>query len=98
MADLFIREIQPQEIEAENPDPQRLVMAGENGPGQVIEVFLTGLALIALALRLGRIVALFGDRNRVAMGTGYTLGPSQLADGLEALQVVDEVLDLDHRP
>src|SRR5262249_26819830 len=39
-----------------DPDPQRLVMAGENGPGQVIEMFLTGLALIAPALGLGRIV------------------------------------------
>jgi hypothetical protein len=73
-------------------------MAGENGPGQVIEVLLTDLALIALTLRLGRIVALFGDRYGVAMGTRDTLGPAQLADGLEALQVVDEVLDVDHRP
>ena len=61
MADLFIREIQPREIETENPDPQRLVMAGEDGPGQVVEVFLTGLALVALTLGLSRIVTLFGN-------------------------------------
>jgi hypothetical protein len=73
-------------------------MAGENGPSQVVEVSLTGLALITLTLRLGRIVTLFGDGRRVAMGTVDALRPSQLADGLEALEVVDEVLDVDHRP
>jgi hypothetical protein len=73
------------------------VMAGEDGPGQVVEVLLTRLALITLTLRLGRIVTLSGDRRGVAMGTDDALGPSQLADGLEALEVVDEVLDLDHR-
>src|ERR1035437_4102169 len=98
MADLFIREIQPHEIEAEDPDPQRLVMASEDRPGQVVEEFLTGLALVALSLRLGRIVTLFRDPRRVAMGTGYTLRPTQLTDCLEALDVVDEVLDVDHRP
>jgi hypothetical protein len=29
---------------------------------------------------------------------GHALGPPQLADGLEALQVIDEFLDVDHRP
>jgi hypothetical protein len=32
------------------------------------------------------------------MGTGNALGPAQLADRLETLPVVDEVLDVDHRP
>ena len=72
-------------------------MTGEERPGQITEEFLTGLALIALPLRLGRIVILL--RNpRAAMGTGYRLGPAQLADRLETLQVVDEVLDVEHRP
>src|SRR5450759_4289677 len=58
----------------------------------------TSLTLVALSLRLGRIVPLFRDPRRVAMGTSYTLGPAQLADRLEALDVVDEVLNVDHRP
>jgi len=32
VADLFIREIRAHEIEAENPDPQRLVMAAKTVP------------------------------------------------------------------
>jgi hypothetical protein len=73
-------------------------MTGEDRPCQVVEVFLTGLAPVPLTLRLGRIVTLFRDLSRVAMGASYALGPSQLADCLEALEVVDEVLDVDHRP
>jgi hypothetical protein len=97
LADLFIREIQAHEIEAEDPDPQRLVMAGEDRPGQVIEELLAGLAPIALPLGLGGIVALPGDPRGIAMGTGDALGPPHLADRLEALSIVDEVLDVDHR-
>ena len=98
MADLLIREIQPHEVEAENPDPQRLVMTGEDGPGQVVEVLPTGLATVAATLELGRIVTLLGDPRGVAMGTGDALWPSQLADGLEAFPIIDELLDVDHRP
>src|SRR5271165_6796367 len=32
--DLFIREIQPHEIEAEHPDPQRLVVTGKDRPSE----------------------------------------------------------------
>ena len=98
MADLFIREIQPHEIQAEDPDAQRLVMAGKDRPGQVVEVFPTGLAVVATSLRLGRIVTLFRDPRGVAMRTSYALRPAQLADRLKTLQVVDEVLNVDHRP
>jgi len=73
-------------------------MAGEDGPGQVVEVLLAGLATVATTFRLGRIVTLFGDLRGVAMGTGDALWPSQLADGLEAFQVIDELLDVDHCP
>jgi len=98
IADLFIREIQPHEIEAEDPDPQRLVMAGEDGPGKVVEVLPACLATVAATLGLGRIVTLLGDLGGGAMRTSDTLGPPQLADGLEALQVIDEPLDVDHCP
>src|SRR5215210_624148 len=72
-------------------------MAGEDRPGQVIEVFLTGLALVALPLGLSRIVSLFGDPRGVTMRTGNALGPAQSTDGFVAFQVVDEILDVDHR-
>ena len=37
LSDLFIREIQPHKIEAEHPNPQRLVVTGKDRPGEVVE-------------------------------------------------------------
>lgn len=98
LSDLFIGEVQAHEVEAEDPDPQGLVMAGEDGAGQVIEELLTGLASVALACRLGRVMALLGDPPGRAVWTSHPLGPAQVADGLETFHVVDQVADVDHRP
>ena len=43
--DLLVGEVQPKEIQAQDPDPQRLVMSGEEGPGQVVEAAAAGPAL-----------------------------------------------------
>jgi hypothetical protein len=98
VADLLVREIQSHEIKTEDPDPQRLVMASEDRTSQVVEEFLTGLATVALPLRLGRIMTLFRNPQRVAMGASHALGPAQLANRFVTLPVVDEILDVDHRP
>ena len=98
VADLLVREIQSHEIKTEDPDPQRLVMASEDRPSQVVEEFLTGLATVALPLRLGCIMTLFRNPQRVAMGASHALGPAQLANRFVTLPVVDEILDVDHRP
>src|SRR5262249_62354668 len=46
--DLLIGTVQPQEIEAQDPDSQGLMMAREDGPGQVIEAARTAVAELAL--------------------------------------------------
>ena len=76
LSDLFIGEVQAHEVEAEDPDPQWLVMTGEDGAGQVIEELLTGLASVALACRLGRVMALLGDPPGRAVWTSHPLGPA----------------------
>jgi hypothetical protein len=73
-------------------------MASEDRTSQVVEEFLTGLATVALSLRLGRIMTLFRNPQRVAMGASHALGPAQLANRFVTLPVVDEILDVDHRP
>jgi hypothetical protein len=45
LGDLLIREVQPHEVQALDPDPQRLVMSGEDRPGQVVEAAAAGPAL-----------------------------------------------------
>jgi hypothetical protein len=59
---------------------------------------LTGLALRTLPRGLSRIVALLGDLCGTAVRAGHALGPTQRANGREALHVVDEALDLHHHP
>src|SRR5262249_31402194 len=49
---LLVGEVQAEEIQAEDPDPQGLMMAGEDGPGQVVEPAGTRLAEVALPGRL----------------------------------------------
>ncbi len=94
----YCRKSWMEEMKTEDPDPQRLVMAGEDRTGQVVEEFLTGLATVALPLRLGRIMTLFRNPRRVAMGASHAQGPAQLANRFVTLPVVDEILDVDHRP
>ena len=52
---------------------------------------------VALAVGLGLILAVLDDRLGRAVGAGDQVGPPHLPDGLEALGVVDEVADVDHR-
>ena len=41
LSDLRIRQIQPQEIEAQNPDSQRLMMSRENCPREIVKLTIT---------------------------------------------------------
>ena len=90
-------EVQPHEVEAQDPDPQRLVVAGEDCPGQVVEPLAAAVALVALPLGLGVVVAVLGGPGTATLGAPYAVRPAHQADGLEALGVVDEGLDVDHR-
>ena len=96
VSNLFIREIQPHKIEAEHPDPQRLVVTGKDRPGEVVEPLSTDGALILLSFRLGFVGPLFRDLGRVAVGAGYPLGPTHRSDGLKAPGIVNEVQDVQH--
>src|SRR3954447_22491754 len=98
LSDLFLREIQPHEVEAEDPRPQGPVMAGEDRAGQVIEAPPTGRALVPLPRRLGLVASLLGDSGGSAMRAGHSVGPAHLPDGLEASAIVDEVPDVQHHP
>ena len=66
LGDLLVREVQAHEVQAGDPDPQRLVVAGEDGVGQVVEASATAPALVALAMGLGVIPAVLDDRGRAS--------------------------------
>ncbi len=61
LGNLFIREIQSQEIQADDPDPPRLVVAGEERPSQVVEAFATGVAFGGFSTDLGYLNPAFGN-------------------------------------
>jgi hypothetical protein len=62
LGDLQSREVQPHEIQAGDPSPKRLVVAGEDGVGQVVEALTAALALVTLAVEFGVIPAVLDDR------------------------------------
>src|SRR5262249_3262769 len=94
--DRFIGEGQAQELEAEHTDPQGLMMAGEDGPGEVVEAAGTGLAKVALPCGLSLVAALEGDLGGVAVGAADPLRPPQVSEDLEAACIVDQGLNVEH--
>ena len=50
LGDLQAGQVQAHEIQANDPDSQRLVMAGEDGVGEVVEALPTGMTLVTLPL------------------------------------------------
>jgi hypothetical protein len=86
---------QTHEVEAQDPDPQRLMMAGEDGVGQVIEARLTGRAAVTLALRLPAVMTMPCHLVTFAYWAAHALGPPQTPDRLEAPGVIDQELKVD---
>src|ERR1700747_3491674 len=95
LRNLLIRDIQAHEIETQHPDFQRLMMARKNGVGQIIKAGIAVVALIALACRFRVIEAALDDLGGLTRWTRNTVWPAQLADGLIALHIINETLDID---
>ncbi len=76
MGNLLVREVQAHKIEAENPNPQGLMMTRKDGVGQIVKASLTGCAQITLTLGLGVVTPLFRHLRAVARWTLDTIGPA----------------------
>jgi len=61
LGDLLVGEIQPHEVQAQHPDPERLMVPGEDGVGQIIEPLVAAVAVVALSFPLGVVPAFLGD-------------------------------------
>src|SRR5215218_10785969 len=93
--DLPVGEVQPHEVEAQHPHPQRLMVSGQRRAGEVVEAPSTRLAPIALPMRLGVVAPVADHRIAAAAGTAYTLAPAVLAHQREALGVVQQGREID---
>src|SRR3954462_11009916 len=88
--DLPVREVQAHQVEAQDPDPQRLVVPGQDRAGQVVEAGAACRAAVALAARSGVVPAVAGHGGAVAGRAADALGPAMLADQLVAFRVIDQ--------
>jgi hypothetical protein len=74
--DLPIRQVQPHEIEAQHPSPQRPMMPCENSIGQVVETTITITAAISLATDFGCVVSVLDDMLAFAVRTTNAIRPA----------------------
>jgi len=93
--DLQIGEVQSHEIQTQDPDPQRLMMAGQDRPGQIIEATAAAFATVALAVGLFLIVAIADHRMARTARTLDAVGPTMLTDQIVALRVINERGEVD---
>jgi hypothetical protein len=87
--DLPVREVQPHEVQAQHPDPQRLMVSGQHRAREVVEAPRARLAAVALPVRLRVVAAVTHHRAAAAPGAAHALRPALLAHQREALGVVD---------
>jgi hypothetical protein len=71
------------------------MMSRKKGVGQVIKASVTVVTLIALTGRFCVIKATLDHVFGLTKRTLDTLGPSQLANRLITLRIIDEILDVD---
>jgi hypothetical protein len=96
LADLMVGEIQAHEVQTQNPDLQRLVMPGQDGSRQIVEIAVTDRAAVFLPGGLARIATLFRYGCGGAVGAMHTFRPTQFADLGVTLGIVQQVLKMDH--
>ena len=92
LRNLPIRYIQSHEIEP--ADFQRLMMARENGVGQIIKAGIAVVALLALACRFRVIEAALDNLGSLTRWTRNAVWPAQLADSLITLHIINKTLDI----
>jgi hypothetical protein len=96
LSNLLIGEVQPHEIQAQNPNPPGLMMPSENRAGQIVKTLPAVLALVPTTLGLGIVSTLLGDLLGPALGTGHSVRPPHFADGSIAFGLIDQILEVYH--
>jgi uncharacterized membrane protein YeaQ/YmgE (transglycosylase-associated protein family) len=95
LGDLTVRKVQTHEVQAQHPDPQRLVMAGQHRAGEVVKAPRTRLAPIPLPVSLGLVKAIADYGTATAGRAADTLRPAMLAHQGETLGIVDQRREVD---
>src|SRR5262249_54372556 len=95
VCNLLIRQIESHEIQTQDPDFQRLMMASKNGVGQIIKASVTVVTLITLTGRFSIIKTTLDNFFGLTRGADNTVWPAQCADSVITLNLIDQILDID---
>src|SRR3954447_20633875 len=85
LRDLPVGEVQPHQVEAQNPHMQCLVMSRQHCACEIVETGMAHLAQVTLPMPLSFVVAVADDHGTVAARTAHAIWPAMLTHKLEAL-------------
>jgi hypothetical protein len=71
------------------------MVSGKDGPRQVIEAILAGLAQVTLPAPLAVVVTVADDSSATALGTDNAFRPSELTNDFIALRFIEQVRQRD---
>src|SRR3954462_15626416 len=84
LSDLLVRQVQPHEIQTQDPGPKRLMVSGQNSPAQVIEPRSAVLTPVPLPISLGFIMAMADHGGAGTARAANAVRPSIVPDQLIA--------------
>ena len=90
VSDLPVRQIQPHEIQAQQPDSQRLMMPLEDRVGQIVKLPAARTALVSLPTPLSVIEPTFGDLLRTTIRTTHSFRPAQPPNRFKTFVVINQ--------
>ena len=92
---LLVRELESHEIQAQNPDFERLMMSRQHRVGEIVEPNRAIPAEIALPEALRVVVAVAHDLFAAAPDTPHALRPTRLANEFETFGFVEQACKID---
>src|SRR4051812_17980592 len=96
LSDLLVRQVEPHEIQTQDPGPKRLMVSSQNSTGQVIEPRSAVLAPVPLPMSLGFIMAMADHGGTGTARAANAVRPSIVPDQLIALGIIDQGRQSDH--
>ena len=87
LSDLLVRQVEPHEIQTQDPGPKRLMVSSQNSTGQVIEPRSAILTPVPLPMSLGFIMADHGGAGTARAANAVR--PAIVPDQLIALSIKD---------
>src|SRR3954453_14693666 len=95
LRDLPVGEVQPHQVEAQNPHAQWLMVPAQHRAGQIVEASMARLAQVALPVPLAFVMAIADDHGIVAVRAAHASWPTMLTHKLKTLGLVQQPREID---